>query len=239
MPEKRALILAGGLGSRLRPLTFVIPKPLLPVGELPIIEILIRQLAHHRVDRISIAVGRAGSLIQTYCGDGEPWGVHIDYLREEKPLGTAGPLGLLEPLAEDRLLVVNGDTLTDLDFGGLFERHDPSDAMTVAVSRRDVELRFGVAEADGEDRLVDYKEKPVLSYTAGMGVYVVTERARREYLRAPEPIDMPELIQRLLRNDEVVRVVETDAYWLDVGHVEDLETAEAAVGDHPGRFLPD
>ena len=238
MSERRAVILAGGQGSRLRPYTFVIPKPLIPIGETPIIEILSRQLAHHGFSHISVAVGRNGALVEGYCGDGSQWGVAIDYLREDEPLGTAGSLGMLDPDAQDRILVVNGDTLTDLDFGALYQLHEPADAMTVVVRRREVALRFGVVDRDPDGRLTGYTEKPVLSYDAGMGIYVVESRAIRHYLPGPEPIEMPQLISRLLDAGESIRVFDSDDYWLDVGHVDDLEAAVEVVAAQPDRFLP-
>ena len=129
---RRAMILAGGKGSRLRPLTVTIPKPLVPIGDVPILEVLIRQLARQGFERITLSVGHLAGLIRAYCGDGERWGVPIDYLFEEQPLGTIGCLGSLRGLSsEDRVLVVNGDTLTDLDMANVYDAHETGDAITL------------------------------------------------------------------------------------------------------------
>jgi NDP-sugar pyrophosphorylase family protein len=239
MPERRAVIVAGGQGTRLRPFTFVIPKALIPIGESPIIEILLRQLAHHGFTNVSMAVGRNGALLESYCGDGSQFGVAIDYLREDEPLGTAGSLGSLGPVEDDRILVVNGDTLTDIDFDAVYRRHKTDDAMTVVAQQRDVALRFGIIDKDETGRLADYSEKPVFSYDAGMGIYVVATHAISRHLPDPEPIDMPQLIRRLLDAGETISVFDSDDYWLDVGHIDDLEAAMEAIVAEPRRFLPD
>src|SRR5262245_12280724 len=131
----RAVVLAGGLGNRLKPFTIVIPKPLVPVGQFSIIEILARQLAAQGFDRITISVGYLASLIETFCGDGSRWNIGIDYLREDEPLGTAGCLSLIEDLVEDRVLVLNGDILTTADFGAAFRAHNPADGATIFANQ--------------------------------------------------------------------------------------------------------
>lgn len=239
MPERRAIVLAGGEGSRLAPFTFVIPKPLIPIGELPIVEILIRQLAHQGFSAVTIAVGHHAGLIESFCGDGSRWNVSVDYLREDEPLGTAGCLGMLGHLDSDRLLVINGDTLTDMDMGAVYAAHDVRDAMTLCVRRRDVALRFGVVDRGRDDRLETYTEKPILSYDASIGIYVFTAEALRIYLPEPEKIDMPQLIRRMLDHDETIRIRDSDDYWLDVGHFDDLEEAVAVITAERSRFLPD
>src|SRR3990170_5441968 len=149
----RAAILGGGRGSRLKPFTVVIPKPLVPIGDMPILELLIRQLKAQGFDWITLSVGYLSTLIEAYCGDGSRWDVQLDYVRETEPLGTAGFLGLLDDLTEDRLLVVNGDTLTDLDMGDVYREHDPRDGATICASRRSVSVEFGVLDADDSGRL--------------------------------------------------------------------------------------
>ena len=235
----RAVILAGGKGSRLRPLTVTIPKPLVPIGDLPILEILIRQLKRQGCERITISVGHLAGLIRAFCGGGEAWGIPIDYLYEEQPLGTIGCLGLLEGLAEDRVLVVNGDTLTDLDFAGVYAAHAREDAATVCANRRTVEVDFGVLETDAGGHLAAYTEKPVLSYRVSMGVNVISAWAIAHYIPEGERLDIPDLVRRLLADRQGVRVLDTEAYWLDLGRMADLEAGVAAFQADPRRFLPE
>ncbi|MDH3306701.1 MAG: sugar phosphate nucleotidyltransferase [Acidimicrobiia bacterium] len=233
----RALILAGGKGSRLRPFTFTIPKPLVPIGEIPIIEILIRQLRAQGFDQISISVGHLAGLIEAFCGNGDRWGVAIDYVYENEPLGTAGCLGLMD-VKEDQLLVVNGDTFTDLHMGEVFAAHDPKDALTICANRRSVAIEFGVLETDASELLTDYREKPTLSYWVSMGVNVVSKWAIDEYVVRGQRLDMPELVEAARTDGKPVRVLKSDAYWLDLGRMADLEAGVAAFEENPQRFLP-
>lgn len=235
----RAVILAGGKGSRLRPFTVTIPKPLVPIGDLPILEILIRQLKHRGFERITLSVGHLASLIRAFCGTGEPWGIPIDYLYEDQPLGTIGCLGLLDDLAEERVLVVNGDTLTDLNLAEVYAAHDGTDAITVCANRRSVEIDFGVLETDGAGYLSAYTEKPVLSYKVSMGVNVLSAWAIARYIHRGERLDTPDLVHRLLADGQKVRVLSPEAYWLDLGRMKDLETGVAAFEADPRRFLPE
>ena len=187
----RALILAGGQGTRLKPFTVVIPKPLVPIGDMPILELLIRQLKAQGFERVTLSVGYLASLIEAYCGDGSRWQVPIDYLHETDPLGTAGFLGLLDDLDDDRVLVVNGDTLTDLDMGAVYREHDPSDAATICTNVRIVTVGFGVVHADGDGTLERYDEKPELRYEVSMGVNVVSAWAIERFVASPAHLDMP------------------------------------------------
>jgi NDP-sugar pyrophosphorylase family protein len=234
----RAVILAGGRGSRLKPFTFAIPKPLVPIGEMPILEILIRQLGALGFERISLSVGYLSALIEAFCGDGSRWGVSLDYIRETEPLGTAGFLSLVDDLADDRLLVVNGDTLTDLDMAAVWREHNPEDGATICSSRRGVAIEFGVLECDGEGRLRAYVEKPELAYDVSMGVNVISAWAIEQLVSPDERLDMPDLLARIQEIDRVVRVRRTDAYWLDLGRMSDLELASEVFAADPKRFLP-
>jgi NDP-sugar pyrophosphorylase family protein len=238
MDERRAVILAGGQGSRLRPFTFAIPKPLIPVGDLPIIEILLRQLSHYGFTRVSVAVGYHRELIRSFCGDGSRWGIRVDYLVEDEPLGTAGSLAMLDEPVLDRVLVVNGDTLTDMDLRAVHDGHRSDDAMTVCIARRTVPLPFGSVERDADDRLARYTEKPVLSYDAAMGISIVSTRVLPTVLPEPEHIDMPELVHRFNRAGGTVRVHRSEDRWLDVGHLDELEEATAIVEQNRALFIP-
>ena len=233
-----AVILAGGKGSRLRPFTVTIPKPLVPIGDLPIVEILIRQLAAAGIDRITISTGHLASLIEAFCGDGGRWGVPIDYVYEDTPLGTIGCLALLDDVGGDRVLVVNGDTLTDFDFATALPSHDPEDGITIYSNRRSVQVEFGVLETDGDGYLSGYREKPELSYDVSMGINVLSSWVIDKYIPA-ERLDLPDLVLRLVQDGEKVRVRPTDAYWLDLGRMADLEAGAERFRTDPGRFLPE
>jgi NDP-sugar pyrophosphorylase family protein len=235
----RALILAGGKGSRLKPFTFVIPKPLVPIGEVPILAILIRQLKSQGFERITLSVGHLAGLIRAFCGDGSQWGIPIDYVQEDQPLGTIGGLALLDLDGADRVLVVNGDTLTDMSMAAAYAAHDVRNAITICANRRSVDIDFGVLETDGEGFLSSYTEKPTLHYRVSMGVNVVSAWAVARYIPRGERLDTPDLVRRLQEAGEGVRVLDVDAYWLDLGRLDDLEAGYEAFRANPGRFLPD
>lgn len=174
MTPRRAVVLAGGLGARLRPYTAVIPKPLLPVGDQPILEIVLRQLRRHGFERVSIATGHLAQLIEAFFGDGSAFGLEIDYFREREPLGTVGALAMMDALDEP-FLVMNGDVLTDLDYSALLGDHATSGAAaTIATRKQEVQVSLGVLHFDdvGDGaRVTDYVEKPAIHYEASMGVY--------------------------------------------------------------------
>ena len=232
-----AVILAGGKGSRLRPFTFTIPKPLVPIGDHPIIEILIRQLAAAGVDRITISTGHLAALIQAFCGDGERWGVPIDYVYEDEPLGTIGCLSLLDDIGGDRVLVVNGDTLTDFDFGSALPAHGAGDGITIFANRRSVPVEFGVLETGPDGYLTGYREKPELSYDVSMGINVLSAWVVDKYIPRGR-LDLPDLVRRLVDDGEKVRVRPTESYWLDLGRMADLEAGVEIFRSDPTRFLP-
>ncbi len=239
--QRRAVILAGGLGTRLRPYTTVLPKPLMPIGDRPVLDVVVRQLHRSGFDRITIATGHLAELIEAFFGDGARFGVSIDYFRESRPLGTVGSLALIDDLDDD-FLVMNGDVLTDIDYGALLEQHVRSDAVaTIAVARRSVQISLGVLHfsADGDaSRLAGYEEKPVLDYDASMGVYCFSPSAVR-HVEPGERLDFPELVQRLLATGEVVRGWRSDAYWLDIGRHEDYEQATEEFERMRSRLIPD
>lgn len=234
----RAVVLAGGLGNRLKPLTIVIPKPLVPVGQFSIIEILARQLAAQGFERITISVGHLASLIEAFCGDGAQWDIKIDYLREHKPLGTAGCLSLLEDLNEDRVLVLNGDILTNTNFATAFTAHDPADGATIFANERSVPVEFGVLESDDTGYLSAYIEKPQLSYRVSMGIYVISAAVIKEFVRPGVRLDMPDLMRSLVKAGRKVRIIPNDDYWLDLGRMDDLAAATERFNADPTVFLP-
>jgi NDP-sugar pyrophosphorylase family protein len=228
--ERRAVILAGGKGTRLAPYTTVLPKPLMPLGDRAILDVVVRQLASHGYGRLTFAVGYLAYLIQAVFGDGKAWGVSIEYHEEEQPLGTAGPLALVDGL-DETFLAMNGDVLTTLDYGELFELHRRAgNAMTIATHRRTVRTEYGVLHVDGRhgetDRVTGYEEKPELDYTVSMGVYVVEPRALAQ-IPSGERFDIPDLVLALLEAGETVGSYPFDGYWLDIGRHDDYEQALA------------
>lgn len=233
----RAVILAGGKGTRLAPYTVAFPKPLMPLGDTPILEIVVRQLKHFGFTRITMAVGHLAELIQAFFGDGAKFGVRIDYSREDRPLGTAGPLKLINDLAGD-FLVMNGDLLTDLDYGKLLRRHrEQANDATIGVYGRDVKIDLGVIERDEEGRIVDYREKPVLTYDVSMGVYAFSS-AILEHI-PDDTFDFPDLVLEMIRRGRTVRSYPFDGLWLDIGRQEDYGRAVETFAAERARFLPD
>jgi len=237
----RAVILAGGEGTRLRPYTTVLPKPLMPIGDRPVLDIVVRQLRAHGFERITIATGYLAELIEAFFGDGSSYGIPIDYHREHEPLGTVGALALIEGLAEEDILVMNGDVLTDIDYGALLQRHRDGDAAaTIATKLRHVEVSLGVLRFgdDGDStRLTGYDEKPAIDFEASMGVYCFAPRAL-SHIKAGERLDFPDLILRLIAAGEVVRGWRSDDYWLDIGRHDDYERAQEEFEEVRERLIP-
>jgi NDP-sugar pyrophosphorylase family protein len=234
---RRAVILAGGRGTRLAPYTTVLPKPLLPIGDRPILDVVVRQLRNAGIDRITIAVGHLAHLIVAVLGNGERHGVQIEYHLESEPRGTAGPLTTIEDL-DDTFLLLNGDVLTTLDFRDLVRTHqETGNALTIATHEREVFIDYGVLRADAAHQVVAYHEKPTLSYTVSMGVYVL-EPSTRAYVPADRPFDFPDLVLALLEAGMQVGTLPYDGYWLDIGRHDDYEQAIAEFESLRPRLLP-
>jgi NDP-mannose synthase len=221
----RAILLAGGRGTRLAPYTTVLPKPLMPVGDMPILEILIRQLGQKGISGVTIAVGHLASLIMAYFGDGAKFGVPIEYSIEEHPLGTAGPIGLIAGLTET-FLVMNGDLLTDLDFRQMVQFHQESRATaTIGLFERDIQIDLGVIETDESHLVTNYIEKPSYHYRASMGIYVFEPSVLR-HIPAGQRFDLPDLIRALIEKKERVAGYVHTGYWLDIGRPDDYQRAQ-------------
>jgi NDP-mannose synthase len=237
-PARHAVVLAGGKGTRLRPYTTTLPKPLVPVGdEFSILEIVLRQLAWRGFERATLAIGHQGSLIQAVVGDGSQWGIEVDYAAEDQPLGTMGPvLRLLDRLPE-HFLVLNGDILTDLDYGTVLATHAASGApLTIATYARQVDVDFGVLEVSG-DRVVGFHEKPKLSYSVSMGVYGLSRATLASY--APDrPLGFDELVLDLLANGRHPLSLPFDGYWLDIGRPDDYDRANLDFVRMRDQLLP-
>lgn len=236
----RAIVLAGGLGTRLRPYTAVLPKPLMPVGDRPVLDIIVRQLKSAGCERITMSTGYLAELIEVFFGSGTKYDVAIDYFRESEPMGTVGSLGLIPDLDED-FLVMNGDILTDLDYRAFFADHLANDAVaTIATRTREVEISLGVPQfgANGDaTRITGFVEKPRITYEASMGVFCLSSRAV-SYIEPGEHLHLPDLLLRLVANNETVRARPSTDYWLDMGQHDDYEAAVAEFERMKHRLLP-
>ncbi len=220
-----AIVLAGGKGTRLAPFTHVLPKPLLPVGQRPILDLVLTQLSRAGCARATIAVGHLGYLIETYCGDGGRWGLEIEYFRESTPLGTVGALAHIAVPATSAFLVMNGDVLSDISFAHLLDAHAQSGAeLTVASFRRTVRDELGIIETDGEGAVRAYREKPEHEYLVSMGIYALS-RSVVALIPPNESMDFPELVDRLLREQRRVQAHIHADYWLDLGRPDDFARA--------------
>jgi NDP-mannose synthase len=225
-----AVLLAGGKGTRLRPYTASLPKPLVPLGEQSIVEIVLRQLAARGFERATLAIGHLGHLIQAVVGDGSAWGIEVDYVTEDEPLGTMGPVVANLDQFPEHFLVLNGDVLTDLDYAAVLARHvERSPALTIATYSRQVPIEFGVLETEG-DRVVAFREKPTLDYTVSMGVYGMS-RSTLAGFEAGGALGFDDLVLHLLEAGAQIDAYPFDGYWLDIGRPEDYEQA---VADYPG-----
>jgi len=225
----KAVILAGGKGARLAPYTKILPKPLMPIGDMPILEILLRQLKRHGVDEVILTVGHLAQLLEVFFQDGERLGMKIHYSYEDQPLGTAGPLSLVSGL-DDTFLVANGDVLTTLDFAALVTDHQQSGAIaTIAMHQRQVKVDLGVIQCNGSNEITGYLEKPTYDFHVSMGIYVFEPRVLA-YIPFNQYLDFPDLVLRLIAVGERVRGYPYDGYWQDLGRPDDYEQA---VDDFP------
>jgi NDP-sugar pyrophosphorylase family protein len=197
----------------------------MPIGDKPILEILLAQLAAQGFRDINISVGYLAGLIEAFCGNGDRFGVDIEYLREDEPLGTAGPLQLINHGGEP-FLVTNGDVLTDLDFRTLYEFHRENEQLlTVAAYRKDVKLQLGVLSLDKDNRIVEYTEKPTLSHPVSMGVYCCSPEIL-EHIPKGQRFDLPDLVRVLIERNLPVRAFLHEGNWLDIGNHDDYERAQ-------------
>jgi NDP-sugar pyrophosphorylase family protein len=222
----KAIILAGGKGTRLAPYTTVFPKPLMPVDGMPILEVIVKQLAHFHIEELIFTVSQESEpLLSAYFGDGSRYGVGISYSREERPLGTAGPLSLISDLPET-FLVMNGDVLTTLNYQKLIQYHRRKRGMvTIAMNQKRIQLELGVMEFSQRQQLTHYIEKPTLSYSVSMGVYIFEKKVLK-WVPTQGYLDFPELIQKLLRKGEKVFCYPSNDFWLDIGRHEDYGEAQ-------------
>lgn len=234
----RAVILAGGKGRRLTPYTRVFPKPLVPIGDMPILEVLIRQLKANGVREITLAIGHLGRLLRAYFGDGSRIGVRIDYSEEDHPLGTVGPLACIERPTET-FLTMNGDILTTLSFNELVRYHRQRGAFaTIGMYRRSTKIDLGVIICGGGNEVIDYVEKPVQHLAVSMGVYAF-EPGVIDYITPGEYLDFPDLVRRLISAGRRVVAYPFEGYWQDLGRPDDYEQAVHDFETMRRRFLPE
>jgi NDP-mannose synthase len=231
-----AIILAGGKGTRLAPYTTVFPKPLMPVRGMPILEIIVRQLAHYGYNELTFCVAHMAQLIRTYFGDGSALGVSIDYSYEHEPLGTAGPLAL-PPWPVEPMLVMNADVLCSIDFAAMYRCHVRNNALiTLGLFPKRTKIDLGVLQTEGEE-IVQYIEKPEFLHWVSMGVYIVSPRAR-SYIPSGVKFDFPDLVAAALQAGERVRAYRFEGQWLDIGRPSDYELACSEFDRHYTAFLP-
>lgn len=230
VPENaRAVILAGGKGQRLMPYTTVLPKPLLPVGDKPILHHVMGRLKEAGFRQMTISVGHLAELIMAFFGDGKRFDIAIDYAIEDQPLGTIGPLAFIENLG-DNFLVMNGDILTDLDIGDIWKNHhETGAALTIATHCREVNIDFGVLHHDDQNRITEFIEKPRIPYEVSMGIYVLNKRCL-DFVEKGKSFGFDQLVHALLNAGEHVQSFPHQGEWLDLGRPEDYENAAGRFG---------
>ncbi len=234
----KAVILAGGKGTRLAPYTKILPKPLMPIGDVPILEIILLQLRSAGITDIVLTVGHLAELLKAFFKDGSHLDMNITYNYENTPLGTAGPLALIEDL-DEAFLVMNGDILTTIDYLDLINFHKKQQAvLTIAMHPRKVHIDLGVIEANQNDNVVGYIEKPTMNYMVSMGVYVF-DPGVRQYIPKGNYMDFPDLVKKLIREGEPVSGYPFKGYWQDLGRPDDYEQASQDFDNMRDHFLPE
>lgn len=259
----KAVVLAGGKGARLAPYTKILPKPLMPINDMPILEVLLRQMKAYGVDDVTLTVGHLSELLKTFFQDGSQWGLKIHYSYEDIPLGTAGPLARVDGL-DETFMVTNGDVLTTLNFSELVEFHKDRHAIaTIAAHRRTVHIDLGVLQSDGACRrngniesmeaceyrdrchfwesgclVIGYDEKPTFDYVVSMGVYVF-EPDVLKYIPQNAYLDFPNLVLKLIEAGERVVSFPFDGYWMDLGRPDDYAQAAEDFTRMRFQFLPE
>jgi NDP-mannose synthase len=232
----KAIVLAGGKGTRLAPFTTVLPKPLMPIGDMPILEVILRQMKCAGIDDVILTVGHLSELLKAFFQDGSRFGLRIGYSYEENPLGTAGPISLVDGL-DETFLVTNGDVLTTLRFRDLIAFHKKEQAIaTIAVHQRQVKIDLGVIQWNGGPWIRGYIEKPIYDYCVSMGLYVFEPKVLT-YIPHNQYMDFPDLVLKLIASGEKVVGYKFDGYWQDLGRPDDYEIATLDFGKMHDQFL--
>ena len=235
----KAIILAGGKGTRLAPYTTVFPKPLIPLGHSPIIDIIIQQLAYYGFRDILMTVGYLAELIQAFFQNANSRlsDINITYVKEDEPTGTAGSLGMIKGL-DETFLVMNGDVLTSMNYSKFIEYHKSKGGiLTIAMHKKKVKIDLGVLEIDKNSTLTGYDEKPEKEYSVSMGIYIYEPEVLK-YIEPNKYLDFPDLVLKLLENGEKVVGYPCDEYWLDIGRPEDYLKAQEKFEQMKDIFLP-
>lgn len=232
----KAVLLTGGRGARLLPYTTVLPKPLMPLGDYPILEICIRRLVHHGFTELVFCTGFLSHLIEAYFGDGSRWGLKIQYSKEETPLGTAGPLSLLRENLDQPFFVMNGDLLCTLDYKRMLAEHRKTKAVaTIGAYEKEMRLDLGKLVLKN-GRVTDYLEKPVYTYPASMGIYIMDPEAL-DYIPRGKKFDLPDLIRKLIQARKRVSAYTHKGIWLDIGRPDEYANAAELFVKNPDQFL--
>ncbi|MFH2040854.1 MAG: sugar phosphate nucleotidyltransferase [Chloroflexota bacterium] len=234
----KAVVLAGGKGTRLAPYTQILPKPLMPIGDKPILALLLRQMQRVGIEEVILTVGHMADLLESYFGNGSKFGIRLTYSREIVPLGTAGPLSLLSGL-DETFMVTNGDVLTTLNFIDLIDWHkEHSAAATIAMHERKVHIDFGVIETNGDHTIKGYIEKPSIDYSVSMGVYIFEPRVL-PFIAYNQYLDFPDLVLKLIAAGETVVGFPFSGYWQDLGRPDDYTQATQEFYRMHSQFYPE
>lgn len=232
----QAIILAGGKGARLKPFTTYIPKPLVPIGDTPILEVVLRQLQHYGFKDVVLTVNHLAELVMTFFGNGQKLNLNISYSIEDEPLGTVGPLTRVKNL-EDNFLVMNGDLLTTINYKGLFNWHlRNKNDITIATYQKEVNIDLGVLEIK-KDNFMRYIEKPTYRFDVSTGIYIFNKNILR-LIPKNKKVDMPNFISKAKRCGEKIKCYRRNYYWLDIGRPDDYEKAVEIFKEKKGVFLP-
>ena len=235
---RQAVIMAGGKGARLLPYSALFPKPLMPLGDMPVMELLLRRLKSAGVQEVILAVNHLRHLIEAYFGDGSALGMHLIYSSEDKPLGTAGALGNMLEHLDPTFFLMNGDLLTTMDLKRMALTHvtERADA-SIGIFERENKIDFGLIEFDTQKRLTAYREKPTSKYHVSMGIYILQREAVREHVCSVDYLDMPNLLLKIRGAEGNVVCFQDECIWLDIGRPDDFAQAQTMFEEDRNAFL--